>query len=83
VGVVIEAARVIGAPLLTNLVLGTYHRPRRRSLIVMFLDIAHSPRLAEALGEVRVHDLITRFFFDIDGPIADHGGAVHAYMGTR
>jgi class 3 adenylate cyclase len=30
-----------------------------------------------------VHDLITRFFFDIDEPIADHDGEVHAYVGDE
>src|SRR5208282_4231174 len=43
----------------------------------------NSTRLAEAMGEVKVHDLITRFFFDIDEPIADFGGAVHAYVGDE
>jgi hypothetical protein len=31
----------------------------------------------------RVQDLITRFFFDIDEPIADFGGSVHAYVGDE
>jgi adenylate cyclase len=83
IGVVSEVTRLIGAPLLTSVVLGTYHRPARRSLIVMFLDLANSTRLAEAMGELRVHDLITRFFFDIDEPIANHGGTVHAYVGDE
>jgi len=30
-----------------------------------------------------VHDLITRFFFDIEAPITDYGGAVHAYVGDE
>ena len=83
VGVVTETRRLIGGALLTSVVLGTYHRPVRQQLIVMFLDIAHSTGLAEAMGELRVHDLITRFFFDIDEPISDHGGAVHAYVGDE
>jgi adenylate cyclase len=69
--------------MLTSVVLGTYHRPAREQRIVMFLDIAGSTRLAEEMGELRVHDLITRFFFDIDEPISDHGGAVHAYVGDE
>src|SRR5450755_2994206 len=73
VGVVIETARLIGGPLLASIVLGTYQRPVREQLIVMFLDLADSTSLAEKLGELRVHDLITRFFFDIDEPIHDHG----------
>ena len=62
VGIVTETRRLIGGALLTSVVLGTYHRPVRQQLIVMFLDIAHSTGLAEAMGELRVHDLITRFF---------------------
>jgi adenylate cyclase len=73
VGVVTETARLIGGPLLASIVLGIYHRPVREQLIVMFLDLADSTRLAEKLGELRVHDLITRFFFDIDEPINEHG----------
>jgi adenylate cyclase len=82
-GAMFEARRLIGGPLLTSVLLGTYHRPVRRELIVMFLDLAQSTRLAEAMGELKVHDLITRFFYDIDGPISDFGGAVHAYVGDE
>jgi adenylate cyclase len=83
VGVITEIGRLIGGPVLTSIVLGTYHRPVREQLIVMFLDIAGSTRLAEDMGELRVQDLITRFFYDIDEPISDHGGAVHAYVGDE
>jgi class 3 adenylate cyclase len=83
VSVVTETRRLIGGALLTSVLLGTYHRPVRQQLIVMFLDIAHSTGLAESMGELRVHDLITRFFFDIDEPIRDNGGTVHAYVGDE
>jgi len=83
VGVGVETGRLIGGELLTSVLLGTYHRPTRQRLIVMFLDLAHSTRLAESMGEVRVHDLITRFFFDIDEPISDFEGRVHAYVGDE
>jgi adenylate cyclase len=69
-GMVTETGRLIGGPLPT-------------SVVLMFLDLADSTRLAEALGELRVHDLITRFFFDIDEPIRAFGGAVHAYVGDE
>ncbi len=82
-GALSEARRLIGGPLLASVLLGTYHRPVRRELIVMFLDIGNSTRLAETMGELRVHDLITRFFSDIDEPITDYGGAVHAYVGDE
>jgi class 3 adenylate cyclase len=82
-GALFEFQRLIGGRVLDSFLLGTYHRPRREQRIVMFLDIADSTALAERMGEVRVHDLITRFFFDIDRPIADHDGEVHAYVGDQ
>src|SRR5436190_13719158 len=82
-GAIFEFRRLIGGRVLGSFFLGTYHRPRLEQRIVMFLDIAGSTALAEKLGEVRVHDLITRFFFDIDAPIADHDGEVHAMSATR
>ena len=83
VGVITETARLIGGPMLGSIVLGTYHRPVREQLIVMFLDLADSTSLAEKLGELRVHDLITRFFFDIDEPINDYGRSVLSYVGDE
>ena len=47
----------------------------------MFLDLESSTALAEQMSELRVHDLLTKFFFDIDRPIAEYGGDVHAYVG--
>jgi adenylate cyclase len=82
-GALTEAVHMIGGPMLASIALGTYRRPTRAQLIVMFLDIADSTRLAEDMGELRVHDLITRFFFDIEEPIVDHGGTVHAYVGDE
>src|SRR5213595_3388089 len=80
---IFEFRRLIGGRVLGSFFLGTYRRPRLEQRIVMFLDIADSTALAEQLGEVRVHDLITRFFFDIDQPIADYDGEVHAYVGDE
>jgi class 3 adenylate cyclase len=82
-GALFEFRRLIGGRVLGSFLLGTYHRPRREQRIVMFLDIAGSTALAEQMGEVRVHDLITSFFFDIDQPIAEHDGEVHAYVGDE
>jgi hypothetical protein len=65
---------LIGA-LLTSVVPGTYHPPVRQQLIVMFLDIARSTALPKrwSFGCTTSSRV---FFFDIDEPISDHGGAV-------
>jgi class 3 adenylate cyclase len=82
-GAIFEFRRLIGGRVLGSFLLGTYRRPRREQRIVMFLDIADSTALAEQRGELRVHDLITKFFFDIDQPIADYEGEVLAYVGDE
>jgi adenylate cyclase len=78
---VFELSRLVGARVLLSFLLGRYHHPVREERILMFLDLAGSTRLAETLGELRVHALITRFFFEIDEAIVAHGGEVHAYVG--
>ena len=83
VGALAETRRLIGGAMLASVLLGTYQRPVRQQRIVMFLDLANSTRLAERMGELRVHDLITQFFFDIDEPIGCWGGEVHAYVGDE
>jgi class 3 adenylate cyclase len=82
-GAVFELTRLIGGRVLLNVVLGRYRHPIREERVLMFLDLAGSTSVAEALGEVRMQELLTRFFFDIDGPIVAHGGEVHAYVGDE
>jgi class 3 adenylate cyclase len=82
-GAIFELTRLIGGRVLFNIVLGRYRHPTREERILMFLDLAGSTSLAEALGEVRMQELLTRFFFDIDEPIVAYAGEVHAYVGDE
>lgn len=78
---VFELVRLIGGRVLLAVMLGRYRHPVREERVLMFPDLAGSTALAESLGEVRVQELLTRFFYDIDAPIVAHGGEVHAYVG--
>ncbi|WP_342712370.1 adenylate/guanylate cyclase domain-containing protein [Bradyrhizobium sp. B124] len=78
-----ELVRMIGGHTLLNIVLGRYRQPVREERVLLFLDLVGSTTLAEAMGELRVQELLTRFFFDIDEPIVAHGGEVHAYVGDE
>src|SRR5258706_465272 len=49
----------------------------------LVIDIVGSTSLAESMGELRMHQLLTRFFYDIDEAILAHGGEVHAYVGDE
>jgi adenylate cyclase len=83
VAVRLELTRLIGGRVFFNVMIGRYRRPIREERILMFLDLAGSTTLAEQMGEVRVQDLLTRFFYDIDAAITGHGGEVHAYVGDE
>jgi adenylate cyclase len=80
---VYELIRLVGSRVLFNVALGRYRTPVREERVLMFLDLAGSTTLAEAMGELRVQNLLTRFFFDIDPAIVGHGGEVHAYVGDE
>jgi len=82
-GSVFELVRLIGGRALLSIILGRYRHPAREERVLMFLDLAGSTSLAEALGEIRMQELLTRFFFDIDAPIVAHAGEVHAYVGDE
>jgi adenylate cyclase len=83
VGVIFELTRLVGSRVLFNVALGRYRAPVREARVLMFLDLAGSTSLAEAMGELRVQNLLTRFFYDIDAAIVAHGGEVHAYVGDE
>jgi adenylate cyclase len=78
-----ELTRLVGSRVLFNVALGRYRNPVREARVLMFLDLAGSTSLAEAMGELRVQNLLTRFFYDIDAAIVAHGGEVHAYVGDE
>ncbi len=82
-GPIYEMVRLVGGRVLINVILGRYRRPTPEERVLLFLDLVGSTTLAEQLGEVRVQELLTRFFYDIDEAIVAHGGEVHAYVGDE
>jgi class 3 adenylate cyclase len=83
VGTFYELTRLVGSRVLLNVILGRYRRPVREQRVLLFLDIVGSTSLAEKMGELRMHQLLTQFFFDIDAAITAHDGEVHAYVGDE
>jgi adenylate cyclase len=80
---VVMMQRMIGGRVLGNFVMGRYHRPVREDRAFLFLDLADSTALTQRLGDIGVHALISRVFFDIDEVILRHGGEVHRYIGDE
>ena len=83
IGAIFELTRLVGSRILLNFIIGRYRRPTREQRVLLFLDIVGSTSLAESMGELRMYQLLTQFFYDIDGAILAHGGEVHAYVGDE
>lgn len=74
---------LLGPRELVNFLSGRYHTPREERRILLFLDMVNSTALAERLGDRRFHALLNDFCADLTGPIADHGGEIHSYVGDE
>lgn len=80
---VIQTRRLIGEGIMWNMITGRYHEPRIERRIYMFLDIKGSITLAERLGDIKVHALISDVFFIADRLVSEHRGEVLNFNGDE
>lgn len=78
---VIRVVHFIGAGNLFHLMVGTYHRPVAKRVVLMFVDMNGSTAIAGRLGAVKMSSLVGKFLFDIAKPITDGGGDIYLYKG--
>jgi adenylate cyclase len=79
--VVMRVVDHLGAGTLFHLMVGTYHRPVLRRMVLLFVDINGSTALAQRLGAFETRAMVGKFIFDISRPITDHGGDIYLYKG--
>jgi adenylate cyclase len=75
--------RLLGQNVLLNFITGYYYRPRLEQRVFLFIDIEGSTALAERLGELAFHRLVSRFVLDITAPIVAAYGEIHRYVGDE
>ena len=73
--------QLIGPGVLVNLLTGRYYHPREEQRIVLFLDLVGSTAIAEEVGSVRFHALLSDIFTRLSRVVTDWGGTVHRYVG--
>jgi adenylate cyclase len=78
-----DVNRLLGQNALLNFVTGRYYRPRLEQRVFLFIDIEGSTALAERLGELAFHRLVSRFVVDITDPIVKAYGEIHRYVGDE
>jgi adenylate cyclase len=66
-----------------NLIRGKYQVPREEQRIFMFVDLNESTSIAEALGDLKYHQLLKDFFAGITNPILDNKGEIYQYVGDE
>ena len=73
--------QLIGPNVLGSLLTGRYYHPREEQRIVVFLDLVGSTGIAEDIGNVRFHALLSETFTRLSRIVTDFGGEVHRYVG--
>ncbi|MCP3929658.1 MAG: adenylate/guanylate cyclase domain-containing protein [Bacteroidetes bacterium] len=81
--IVLQINNKFGPGVLTQLLLGRYHRPREEERIFMFLDLKSSTTIAEKLGHFRFYELLNDFFSDITDSIIYSRGEIYQYVGDE
>src|SRR5262245_62889599 len=74
-------AQLIGPNILASLLAGRYYRPREEERIVLFLDLVGSTSIAERIGNVRFHAVLSETFTRLSRVVTDCGGEVYRYVG--
>jgi adenylate cyclase len=77
----LSVAQLIGPNVLASLLVGRYYRPREEQRIVLFLDLVGSTGIAERIGNVRFHAMLSETFTRLSRVVTDHGGEVYRYVG--
>ena len=78
-----ETGRLLGFGTLKNLLIGRYVRPQREQKVFLLIDMKNSTGLAERLGPVRFHELLSMFFRDIVEAALECEGEIHKYVGDE
>ena len=78
-----DVNRLLGQNVLLNFITGHYYRPRLEQRVFLFIDIEGSTALAERLGALAFHRLVSRFVVDITDPIVKAYGEIHRYVGDE
>jgi len=76
-----QLSSIIGWRRFTNLVIGRYFRPSVENRVFLLLDLVDSTALAARLGNVRFHELLSEFFYQVDRALVTTGGEVVSYIG--
>jgi len=77
----IQVTRLLGQGSLSAFLFGRYHRPRLERRVFLVLDLVGSTAIAERIGGVRFFALLNDLYAVLTGPVVEHRGLIHKYLG--
>jgi adenylate cyclase len=80
---VLDVNSLLGQNVLLNFVTGRYYAPRIEARVFLLIDMEGSTGLAERLGPLAFHRLVSRFVDDLTQPIVAARGEIHRYIGDE
>ena len=80
---VVELDRRLGPGVLTGLLLGRYHRPRREERVFMFLDLKGSTGIAERMEAGRYVEFLRETFGGMSEAILESNAEIYQYVGDE
>lgn len=80
---ILDMSDNIGQQVVTNFLLGRYHRPLVEERIFMFLDMKSSTTIAEKLGHHQYFKLLRTYYSLMTDPILKSKGEIYQYVGDE
>lgn len=80
---ILQINEKFGQGVLTNFLLGKYHRPKEDKRIFMFMDLKSSTTYAEKLGHIKYSQLIQDCFFDLTEIVLNYDAKIYQYVGDE
>ncbi|MGI9629203.1 MAG: adenylate/guanylate cyclase domain-containing protein [Longimicrobiales bacterium] len=79
----IQVARLLGPGMLRQILMGRYVSPVHEDRSFLFVDLADSTAIAEALGPLKFAEFKNDFFHDIAEPVLNSRGQIVQYVGDE
>ena len=76
-----QLTATIGAKRFFYFVVGRYFKPVSENRVFLFVDLVGSSDLAHKLGNVRFHEYLAEFFYQLDYSVVRFGGEIVSYVG--
>ncbi len=76
-----QVTLLLGQGSLSAFLFGRFHRPRLERRVFLVLDLVGSTAIAERIGGVRFFALLNDLYADLSGPVVEHRGVIHKYLG--